>query len=58
VFVLGDPAYYTRFGFDLEAARAFCSPYSGEGFMIRPLGKTPLPTSGEVIYPQPFRMFG
>jgi putative acetyltransferase len=58
VFVLGDPSYYGRFGFDLEAARAFCSPYSGEGFMVRQLGTPPLPTSGEVIYPQPFRMFG
>ncbi len=33
VFVLGDPGYYSRFGFDLEAAKAFQSPYSGEHFM-------------------------
>ncbi|MGE4048389.1 MAG: GNAT family N-acetyltransferase [Acetobacteraceae bacterium] len=58
VFVLGEPAFYARFGFDLEAARAFCCPYSGGGFMVLQLGSKPLPTSGEIIYPSPFRMFG
>ncbi len=58
VFVLGEPAFYGRFGFDLEAARAFCSPYSGGGFMVCQLGTRPLPTCGEVIYPLPFRRFG
>ncbi|NKB53229.1 MAG: GNAT family N-acetyltransferase [Rhizobiaceae bacterium] len=34
VFVLGDPGYYRRFGFSLEAAKPFQSPYSGEHFMV------------------------
>ncbi len=33
VFVLGDPAHYTRFGFDVELAAAFPSPYAGPHFM-------------------------
>lgn len=33
VFVLGDPAYYERFGFSATAARPFVSPYSGPHFM-------------------------
>ena len=28
-FVLGDPAYYGRFGFSAEAARGYASPYAG-----------------------------
>jgi putative acetyltransferase len=32
VFVLGDPAYYRRFGFNAAAAAAFRSPYSGPYF--------------------------
>lgn len=35
VFVLGDPAYYRRFGFDVGLARNFTSPYAGEYFMAR-----------------------
>ena len=30
VFVLGDPAYYGRFGYDAELAAGFSSPYAGE----------------------------
>ena len=33
VFVLGDPIYYKRFGFNLQAAQPFLSPYSGAHFM-------------------------
>ncbi len=29
-FVLGDPAYYGRFGFEAATARGFDSPYAGE----------------------------
>lgn len=32
-FVLGDPAYYGRFGFDAATARGFDSPYAGEHLM-------------------------
>ena len=34
VFVLGDEAYYSRFGFDVEAARGFASPYAGDHFAV------------------------
>lgn len=33
VFVLGDPAYYGRFGFDVALATEFDSPFAGEHFM-------------------------
>ncbi len=37
VFLLGEPHYYTRFGFSTEAAAAFASPYAGPWFMALPL---------------------
>lgn len=37
VFVLGDPAYYKRFGFDAGLASAFASPYAGPHFLVKPL---------------------
>lgn len=36
-FVLGDPAFYGRFGFDPAVARGFESPYAGEYLMALPL---------------------
>ncbi len=36
-FVLGDPAFYGRFGYDAAVARNFDSPYAGEHFMALPL---------------------
>ncbi|MCD2317489.1 N-acetyltransferase [Sphingomonas sp. IC-11] len=36
-FVLGDPEFYGRFGYDPAVARNFDSPYSGEYFMALPL---------------------
>ncbi len=33
IFVLGDPAYYTRFGFSVEVAAPFPCPYAGPYFM-------------------------
>lgn len=32
-FVLGEPDYYGRFGYDAAAARNFASPYAGDYFM-------------------------
>jgi len=29
IFVVGDPAYYQRFGFRADEAAAFASPYAG-----------------------------
>ncbi|MEX2202152.1 MAG: N-acetyltransferase [Dongiaceae bacterium] len=37
VFVLGDPVYYTRFGFQADAAGEFWSPFAGPAFMVREL---------------------
>jgi len=58
VFVLGNPNYYTRFGFDPALARGFASPYAGEDFMARALGKTLRLTNGKVDYPSAFAELG
>ncbi len=52
--VLGEPAYYARFGFSLAAARFLASPYAGPYFMalaLRPEGEG---GSWRVIHPAPF----
>lgn len=36
-FVLGDPAYYARFGFHADYARHFASPYASDYLMALPL---------------------
>ncbi len=55
VFALGDPAFYGRFGFGVEQAAGFVSPYAGPYFMVRPLRPEGLPrTSGEVHYAPAF----
>jgi putative acetyltransferase len=51
VFVLGDPAYYRRFGF--TPADRFASPYAGQHFMARRLAPH-APTAGTVRYPRAF----
>lgn len=54
-FVLGDPAYYARFGFDAQAAAGFDSPYAGSHFMARKLTSARLPaTTGSVEYAKAF----
>ena len=58
VFVLGEPAYYGRFGFAAAAAQGFQSPYAGPYFMVRAL-KSHLPAScGRVDYPKAFAALG
>ena len=52
-FVLGDPAYYRRFGFSVDAARAYESTYAGEHFMVLALAAG-APRAGRVRYPAPF----
>jgi putative acetyltransferase len=55
VFVLGDPKYYERFGFDREAAAGFTSVYAGDHFMVLTLS-SPLPaTTGELHHAPAFR---
>lgn len=60
VLVLGHPAYYPRFGFCAERARALSSPYTchGDAWMVAELipGALPQATS-TVAYPAPWAMF-
>ncbi|WP_315761116.1 N-acetyltransferase [Sphingomonas sp. Y38-1Y] len=42
-FVLGDPAYYGRFGYAADLARGFDSPYAGDYFMARALQSAGMP---------------
>lgn len=53
VFVLGDPAYYTRLGYGLAAAVPFASPYTGPHFMALRLNEN-APRAGKVRYPAAF----
>jgi len=55
VFVLGDPDYYTRFGFSVEAAAPFASPYAGPYFMALWLRPEPAPpAAGSAAYAPAF----
>lgn len=42
-FVLGDPAYYGRFGYAADLARGFESPYAGDNLMVLPLQSAGMP---------------
>ena len=53
-FVVGEPAYYERFGFSAEAARGFASPYAGPFFMVAVIGDRLLATSGRVEHAPAF----
>lgn len=53
VFVLGDPAYYTQFGYSTESASGYACPYAGEYFMIKSF-RPYLPPRGTVQYPAAF----
>jgi putative acetyltransferase len=55
VLVLGDPAYYGRFGFSGELAQPLESEYACEAFMALELRPGALANiTGRVIYPRPF----
>jgi putative acetyltransferase len=54
VFVLGDPAYYGRFGFDAALASGFESPYAGPYLMAKPLGAALAVTAGRIDYAPAF----
>lgn len=59
VFVLGEPAYYKRFGFNLRMAERFQSAYSGPYFMALALAGGSLPTElGSIDYAPAFSMLG
>jgi putative acetyltransferase len=57
VFVLGEPAYYARFGFALEIAAPFASPYAGPYFMAKSFG-APRPSAGSAAYAPAFARRG
>jgi putative acetyltransferase len=54
VLVVGDPDYYTRFGFDAGAARSLGCAYAGPHLMALYLHPQRGPLSGDVVYPPPF----
>jgi putative acetyltransferase len=58
VFVLGDPDYYERFGFDPEIGGRFASPYAGPHWMALALGDGPVPKRGEARHARAFTGLG
>jgi putative acetyltransferase len=54
IFVMGDPNYYERFGFDREAAAGFTSPYAGRHFMVLRLSPSLPATTGELRHAEAF----
>jgi len=59
IFVLGDPAFYRRFGFDAGKASGFISPYAGPHWMVLPLGRNELPTdTGSIQHAPAFAKLG
>jgi putative acetyltransferase len=51
IFVLGEPLYYARFGFSVEAAGPFRSEYPAEFLMALELEDGALGEGGELRYP-------
>ena len=59
VFVLGEPEYYSRFGFSAEAAAPFASPYAGPYFMALRLRPNAEPSvAGKAEYAMAFSGLG
>lgn len=59
VFVVGDPAYYARFGFSVEDAAEFTCAYAGPYMMVLALTDRGLPARiGEVAYAPAFAALG
>ncbi len=54
VIVLGDPAYYRRFGFSVEAARRFRTPYDGPYLMALDIAAAGAQIAGRITYPPAF----
>lgn len=50
--VVGDPAYYTRFGYDRERAVRFASRYQCDALLALAFG--PAPDTGTLVYPPAF----
>jgi len=59
IFVLGDPVFYRRFGFDVGKASGFISPYAGPHLMALSLGGNELSTStGSILHASAFAKLG
>jgi putative acetyltransferase len=59
IFVLGDPVFYRRFGFDVGKASGFISPYAGPHLMALSLGGNELPTdTGSIQHAPAFAKLG
>jgi putative acetyltransferase len=54
VFVLGDPSFYGRFGFDPQLASEFSSSCAGPHFMVLPLSNCLPATSGYIEHAPAF----
>jgi putative acetyltransferase len=54
IFVLGSPAYYERFGFDVGLAAGFSSRYASPAFMALALGDTLPALAGELRHAPAF----
>jgi predicted N-acetyltransferase YhbS len=54
IFVLGDPAYYGRFGFRVETAKGYISPYSGVHFMA--VSFSDVSETSQIVYPEAFSL--
>ncbi len=59
-FVLGEPGYYARFGFDAAYAANFASPYAGEYLMALPIqgGLMPCGVRGAARHARAFATLG
>ncbi len=58
VTVLGEPDYYTRFGFSAEAAKAFRTPWDGPCMQALPLTDRAGAAAGHLTYPAAFGELG
>ncbi len=58
VFVLGDPAYYGRFGFDAALANGFVTPYAGRYFQALSLIGVLPADAGELRHAPAFQALG
>lgn len=54
VFVLGDPEFYSRFGFSVPAASGFTGAFAGDHLMLLDLTRQGLATSGEIAWAPAF----
>lgn len=56
ILVVGNPTYYTRFGFTAAAGESYPSVYSGAYFMALLLGEANPAPAGPVTYPDAFEL--